>query len=242
MSTPSPARRKSRRGLVLGVILLALFALLTTCVVVAQSNRYTGATGAPADTPRRASLTATSPSAAESSPVNSGPPAIPWRKVHWTKAVQANQIIALHYPPKPSPKAARRDPLRVGVALLGALDSTNPQAWRPGANPLRPYMTPALNKLYTPTKSTHTPEGEDPGAAGRRLPKGGKAVYEFYCHVPSSHAKKRVTVICGYHVRVTTASGTVFREANSATQRLTVRRMSDGWRVDRIQAAGRHGD
>lgn len=233
MTTPTSRRGPSRRALVLGVVLAAVFALLATCVVVAQRGDYSGNRlgGTPGtDAPSRASMSAS----ASSSPVDSGPPATPWQRVDWRKAVKRNQIISLTVPPEPSVTAARKDPLRVGVALLGAQDSTNPGAWKPGVNPLRGYMTPTLSRAYTPPKTAE--EGEDPGDQGpERLPEGAKASYEFYCHV-ASHKKAVVVAVCAFHVRVVEA-GKVTREEDSADQQLTVRRTKGGWRVDRIDAA-----
>lgn len=228
-----------RRGLVLGIVLLLLLCLLTTCVVVAQSSRYTGDQPEPADTPRRASIGGTGdPTTASPTPSESRPRAAPWRKVHWHAAVRTNQIIGIRYPPKPPPRKARADPLRAGIALLAALDSTNPVAWKPGSNPLRAYMTARLDRIYTPTKKGQGAVHDGPV----KLPKGGTATYRFYCYVPDGYTATKVTVACGYHVRVRRASGKLYRQDTSPQQQLTVKRADDGWRVARIGSATPAGD
>lgn len=250
MSRPDLARtsrRTSRRAVVLGAVLVALLGLLTTCVVVAQTRYQPGSPlGGAAPAPSRASLPATSNAATPSAsphPVNSGPPARAWRTFSWRSAVHSNGIIAMRYPPRPSGRLARKDPLRAAVALLTVLDGTNPRAWRAGADPASPYVTAALDGVYGPAspRPSRSP-AEDPGDVGPdKVPKGATAAYEFYCHVPAHH-RRTVIVDCGYHVRVATASGAVVREEDSIGRRLTVVHGGDGWRVSRVVARGQRGD
>ncbi|MGH3094717.1 MAG: hypothetical protein ACRDMV_01795 [Streptosporangiales bacterium] len=245
MSDRQRAPAKRRRGLFLGITFLLLLCLLTTCVVVAQSSRYAGGQAEPSDPPERASMSGASEPTASPTPSESRPAATPWRKVHWRAGARANQIVGLHYPPKPPPRTARADPLRAGIALLAALDSTNPAAWKPGRNPLRPYMTARLDRIYTPRKGGETGStgGKAEGGTGAtKLPKGGSATYRFYCYVPDGHTRSEVTVACGYHVRVESASGKLYREDTGPQQQLTVKRGDDGWRVARIGSATRVGD
>lgn len=244
MSDRQRAPAKRRRGLVLGITLLLLLGLLTTCVVVAQTSRYAGGRTRPSDPPPRASMSGTDQPTATPTPSERRPAATPWRKAHWHAGARANQIVGLHYPPKPSPRTARADPLRAGIALLAALDSTNPTAWKPGRNPLRPYMTARLDRIYTPRKGGETGSTSDTGrgTGATKLPKGATATYRFYCSVPDGSTHSRVTVACGYHVRVERASGKLYREDTGPQQQLTVRRGDDGWRVARIGATTRVGD
>jgi hypothetical protein len=242
MNTSStPARRRPRlsRGLKIAIALLVLLVVLATCVAVGQSGRFSGrpaggTTSSPP--PPRASLSST----ASSSPENSGPPATPWQRVSWHDGVHRNLIVSIHYPPKPDVAIARKDPVRVGIAVIAALDSTDPNSWKPGVNPLRGYMSPALAKQYTPAKSKGN--GEDPGTTtGGNLPKGATAAYEFYCHV-TSHAADTVVSACGYHVRTRSSAGRTIRDDDSVDQRITAQHGKDGWRVARIESASSGGD
>lgn len=239
MTTPTSQRRsRPRRGVLLVIVLGGLLAVLATCVVVAQT-RGTGPDDAGSiepTAPSRASLS----SSASPTPEYSGPPATPWQQASWRKATKKNQIIGVTVPPKPASSTARKDPLRVSVALLAALDSTNPSAWKPGTNPLSAYMSPTLAKTYTPGEGGE--EGEDPGdATAEKLPGGAEARYEFYCHV-ASHEKKTVVSQCGFHVKVT-SSGKVVREEEGVDQRVTAKLAKDGWRVSRLEpVAGPGGD
>lgn len=243
MSTPlTPARqrrpRRIPRGLKIAVVLLALLLVLATCVVVGQSGRFSGQppAGATSSPPARASLG----SSASASPENSGPPATPWRRVAWHDGVRHNLIVALRYPPKPAAAIARKDPVRVGIAVVAGLDSTDPSTWKPGVNPLEGYMSAALAKQYTPRR--HAGDGEDIGASGGgNLPEGATAAYEFYCHV-ASHKAHTVVSVCGYHVTTRSAAGKTIRDDDSIGQRVTARHGKDGWRVARIQAASPGGD
>ncbi|HEX6445422.1 MAG TPA: hypothetical protein VF053_10065 [Streptosporangiales bacterium] len=241
MNTSStPARRRPRlsRGLKVAIVLLVLLIVLATCVAVGQSGRFSGrpAGGTTSSPPPRASLS----SSASSSPEDSGPPATPWQRVSWHDGVRRNLIVALHYPPKPDVTTARKDPVRVGIAVIAALDSTDPTSWKPGVNPLRGYMSHALAKQYTPAKRKG--DGEDPGTtSGGNLPKGATAAYEFYCHVVS-HATDTVAVVCGYHVTTRSSTGATVRDDDSVDQRVTARHGGDGWRVARIQSASSGGD
>lgn len=223
----------------LGVVLAVLLGVLATCVVVAQTGNYRSNQLGDGSTepPRRASMGVSD----GASPENSGPPATPWQRVDWRKATKKNQIIGVELPPRPSAAKARKDPLRVSVALVSAMDSTNPADWRPGTNPLRGYMSPAMDKTYTPGKDG-TDDGEDPGVPGTdKLPEGATAQYEFYCHV-ASHAKARVVSQCAFHVR-TASKDKTFRDEDGAEQLVTAKRMDDGWRVTEIEpAAGTGGD
>lgn len=236
MMTPGATRRhnRPRRLLVLGIALAALFVLLVTCVVVAQSGNYGDEPIGGGDRPSRASHSA---SASE----DSGPPATPWQQISWRDGTKKNQIIAISLPPKPSTAKARKDPLRVSVALLAALDSTNPGEWRPGVNPLRGYMSPRLDKTYTPPKGEGG-EGEDPGDSGaKKLPDGAQADYEFYCHV-ASHSKKSVVSRCAFHV-TTSSADKVLRDEDGVEQDVTAKRARDGWRVAQIEpTTGAGGD
>lgn len=241
MTTPTSQRRSGpRRSVLLVIVLGGLLAVLATCVVVAQT-RGTGTgdegTGGGVPTaPSRASLS----SSASPTPEDSGPPATPWQKASWRKATKKNQILGMTVPPRPASSSARKDPVRVSVALLAALDSTNPSAWKPGTNPLSAYMSPTLAKTYTPKEGGE--EGEDPGdVTTEKLPKGAKASYEFYCHV-ADHEKKTVVSQCGFHVRVT-SSGKVVREEEGVEQLVTAKLAKDGWRVSRLEpVAGPGGD
>lgn len=238
----TPARRGPRlsRGLKVAIVLLLLLVVLATCVAVGQSGRFSGrpAGGTTSSPPPRASLR--SSASASSSPENSGPPATPWQRVSWHDGVHRNLIVAMHYPPKPSATTARRDPLRVGIAVVAGLDSTDPSTWKPGVNPLEGYMSAALARQYTPGKGAG--DGEDAGASGGgNLPAGATAAYEFYCHV-ASHAADTVVSVCGYHVKTRSAAGRTIRDDDSISQRVTARHGKDGWRVARIEAAASGGD
>ena len=243
MSTPlTPARqrrpRRVSRGLKIAVVLLALLVVLATCVVVGQSGRFSGqpSGGTTSSPPARASLS----SSARPSPENSGPPATPWRRVAWHDGIRHNLIVAVHYPPKPAVAIARKDPVRVGIAVVAGLDSTDPSTWKPGVNPLEGYMSAALAKQYTPGKGAGN--GEDSGASGGgNLPAGATASYEFYCHV-ASHTAHTVVSVCGYHVITRSAAGRTIRDDDSIGQRVTARHGKDGWRVARIQSASSGGD
>lgn len=233
MTTPTPKRRSGPRRTVLLVAALGgLLAVLATCVVVAQTRGPAGddgVVGAPT-APSRASLS----SSASPTPEDSGPPATPWQKASWREATKKNQIIGITVPPKPASATARKDPLRVSVALLAALDSTNPAAWKPGVNPLKAYMSAELAKTYTPREGGEG--GEDPGDTSvAKRPEGAEASYEFYCYV-ADHEKKTVVSRCGFHVEVT-SSGTILREENGVEQLVTAKRTKDGWRVTRLQPA-----
>lgn len=223
--------------LVAVVVLVALLGLLTTCVVVAQTGNYRSQQlgDDPSAAPERASMSDNG----GVSPENSGPPATPWQKVRWQKAAKKNQIIGVEMPPNPAARKARQDPLRVSVALLAAIDSTNPAAWRPGQNPLRGYMSPALDRVYTPPKGEGE-EAEDPGDnAAKKLPAGATASYEFYCHV-ASHAKAKVVSQCAFHVRTTKADKTL-RDEDGVEQLVTAKHTDGGWRVTRIEPAAESG-
>src|SRR3954454_24789889 len=123
MNTPAiPTRRRPRlsRGLKVALVLLARLVVLATCVAVGQSGRFSGrpAGGTTSSPPPRASLT----SSASSSPEDSGPPATPWQRVSWHHGVHRNLIVAIRYPPRPGVTIARKDPVRVGIAVIAALD------------------------------------------------------------------------------------------------------------------------
>lgn len=236
-ATPTRRRPRLSRGLKVAIVLLVLLVVLATCVAVGQSGRFSGqpAGGTTSAPPPRASLSGS----ASPSPEDSGPPATPWQRVSWHDGVHRNLIVAIHYPPKPGDAAARKDPVRVGVALIAALDSTDPGSWKPGVNPLRGYMAPALAKQYTPAK--HKGDGEDPGTTtGGNLPKGATAAYEFYCHV-ASHSGRTVVSVCGYHVTTRSSTGRTIRDDDSVDQRITAQRGKDGWRVARIESASSGG-
>lgn len=241
MNTSStPARRRPRlsRGMKVAIVLLVLLVVLATCVAVGQSGRFSGrpSGGTASSPPPRASISGT----ASSSPENSGPPATPWQRVSWRDGVRRNLIVAIHYPPKPTVRTARKDPVRVGIAVITALDSTDSSTWKPGVNPLRGYMSTALAKQYTPGKGAGN--GEDPGTStGGNLPAGATAAYEFYCHV-ASHKSDTVVSVCSYHVTTRSSAGRTVRDDDSIGQRITARHGKDGWRVARIQAASSGGD
>ncbi|MBO0890336.1 MAG: hypothetical protein J2P14_05440 [Acidothermales bacterium] len=238
-ATPArPRRPRLSRGLKLAIVLLALLVVLATCVVVGQSGRFSGQStgGTTSSPPPRASLT----SSASPSPENSGPPATPWQRVAWQNGVRRNLIVGLRYPPKPAGTIARADPVRVGIAFVAGLDSTDPSAWKPGVNPLKGYLSAALARQYTPNKGAGN--GEDSGASGGgNLPAGATASYEFYCHVVS-HAAATVVSVCSYHVTTRSAAGRTIRDDQSVSQRVTAQHGRDGWRVSRIEAAQSGGD
>lgn len=242
MTTPPPqGGQRPRRSLLLGVVLIGLLVVLTTCVVAAQvgpfGNDEAGTSGG-SDGSGPASL---SPSASPT-PEDSGPPATPWEQADWRKGVKKNQIIGVEIPPKPAASTARKDPLRVSVATLAALDSTNPSEWNAGPNPLAGYMSPSLAETYTPQKASSGGEGVPDDPAGDRLPSGAKASYEFYCHV-ASHTKKAVVSQCGYRVTTTSSSGKVLREADGLDQKVTAKLAKDGWRVSSLEpVTGPGGD
>lgn len=242
MTTPRPQERGTiRRSVLLVAVLGGLLALLATCVVAAQlrGSRSDTSTGVEPTAPSRASLS----SSASATPEDSGPPATPWQEASWRKATKRNQIIGVTVPPKPSASTARKDPLRVSVALLAGLDSTDPAEWKPGVNPLRSYMSTSLARTYTPEDNGEEgEEGEDSGGtAVEKLPENATARYEFYCYV-AEHTKKTVVSHCGYHVKVT-LSGKALREETGVEQRVTAKHAKDGWRVSRLApASGRGGD
>lgn len=233
------ARRRPRRVIVLGVALLAVLGLATTCVVVAQTGDFDDDRigGSEPTAPSRASMSDNG----AATPEDSGPPATPWQQVRWRDAAKKNQIIGITLPPKPPAEQARKDPLRVSLVLLATLDSTNPDEWKPGVNPLRGYMSASLDKAYTPPKRDAAGDDEDPGDGAAKLPAGAEAEYEFYCHV-ASHSKKRVVSQCGFHVR-TTSDRKVLRDERGVVQRVTATRAEDGWRVNRmVPVTGPGGD